>query len=126
MNKYYYTNTIKNYLKKTNMSQFTIPTLSAEMNRQLFYCFGEELIKRIAKFAATRDPDEDTSDNAIEWSMNILEEMFNRDDTVKIVKRLLQLLLILKNQLQFKTLMTKMKLLKMNNRLRLIKQKRKT
>ena len=69
------------------MSQFTIPTLSAEMNRQLFYCFGEELIKRIAKFAATRDPDEDTSDNAIEWSMNILEEMFNRDDTVKIVEK---------------------------------------
>ena len=87
INKYYYTNTIKNYLKKTNMSQFTIPTLSAEMNRQLFYCFGEELIMRIAKFAATRDPDKDTSDNAIEWSMNILEEMFNRDDTVKIVKK---------------------------------------
>jgi len=57
------------------------------MNRQLFYCFGEELIKRVANFAATRDPDEDTSENAIEWAMNILEEMFNRDDTVKIVKK---------------------------------------
>lgn len=69
------------------MSQFTIPTFSAEMNKQLFKPFGEELIKRIAKFAASRDPDEDTTDNAIEWSMDILEQMFNRDDTVKIVKK---------------------------------------